>query len=621
MRKAVILVLSLALLAVLTVGRLAGGPSPQPAARPADPRAVAMLRRPVALAVLQGRLLAANRRSGTVSALDPGRGRVDLEVPAGEQLADLTPLPDGRSLLAVDEAKGQLIRLVWERESLQIRDRLALGVSPVNVSVAPDGRSCTVALLWPHRLAFVDLRTSGVDAGDGPMRLARTIDLPFAPRKQWTGRPGAAGAGVLVVADSFGGNLAVIDPATGRVRSVRSIQANNIRGMAASPDGKGLLISQPMLEERLPATRDNVFWGNVIGNVLRTVSFAHLLAEPPPKPVDPNTPPPVVPIGHWMLHPLGQPGLGAGDPGEILVSPDGQTAIALSGVNEVAVRRAGSENFSRVTVGRRPTALALSPDGQQLYVANTLDDSISVVDLATQRVTDTISLGSQPPPGLAERGEVLFYDARLSLDGWYSCHTCHTDGHSSGLMNDNLSDGSYDTPKRILSLLGTGDTGPWAWDGSNASLEDQARKSIRGTMQGKADGPSGASDENVAALAAYLRTLEPPPSVAAARGALDAAAVKRGRQAFVQLECVRCHHPPEYTSTLNHDVGLRDQAGQRHFNPPSLRGVSQRPAYFHDNRAASLRDVLVRFKHPEGPEGEGVPPDELEDLLQFLQSL
>ena len=87
-------------------------------------------------------------------------------------------------------------------------------------------------------------------------------------------------------------------------------------------------------------------------------------------------------------------------------------------------------------------------------------------------------------------------------------------------------------------------------------------------------GPSGCLNRTSTCrrLAARL-----PP---AGRGELDAAAVKRGRQGFVQLECVRCHHPPEYTPTLNHDVGLRDQAGLRHFNPPSLRGVGQRPAYF-----------------------------------------
>ena len=70
------------------------------------------------------------------------------------------------------------------------------------------------------------------------------------------------------------------------------------------------------------------------------------------------------------------------------------------------------------------------------------------------KVLDQISLGARPELSAAERGEDLFYDARLSLQGWLSCHSCHTDGHSSGKLADTFSDTTFGTPKRILSLLG-----------------------------------------------------------------------------------------------------------------------------------------------------------------------
>ena len=76
-------------------------------------------------------------------------------------------------------------------------------------------------------------------------------------------------------------------------------------------------------------------------------------------------------------------------------------------------------------------------------MANTLGDSVSVVDLAKGTVLKEISLGRQSPLGPAERGEQLFYDARLSLEGWFSCHSCHSDGHSNGRLNDNLGDGGF----------------------------------------------------------------------------------------------------------------------------------------------------------------------------------
>src|SRR2546429_167098 len=90
---------------------------------------------------------------------------------------------------------------------------------------------------------------------------------------------------------------------------------------------------------------------------------------------------------------------------------------------------------------------------------------------ARPRRARRIPLGPQPELSLAERGELLFYDARLSHDGWFSCHSCHTDGHSNGLLNDNLGDGSFGAPKRVLSLLGVRDTGPWAWNGTMPDLE------------------------------------------------------------------------------------------------------------------------------------------------------
>ena len=96
----------------------------------------------------------------------------------------------------------------------------------------------------------------------------------------------------------------------------------------------------------------------------------------------------------------------------------------------------------------------------------------------------TISLGPRPEPTAADRGERLFYSAKLSHDGWMSCHSCHTDGHTNSLLSDTLGDGSYGAPKRVPSLLGVAATGPWTWTGSIARLEDQVRKSIATTMHG-----------------------------------------------------------------------------------------------------------------------------------------
>ena len=47
-------------------------------------------------------------------------------------------------------------------------------------------------------------------------------------------------------------------------------------------------------------------------------------------------------------------------------------------------------------------------------------------------------------------------------------------------------------------------------------------------------------------------------------------------------------------------MGLKDEVGHHEFNPPSLRGVSNRDSFLHDGRAGSLEDVFVKEKHPRG---------------------
>jgi YVTN family beta-propeller protein len=264
-------------------------------------------------------------------------------------------------------------------------------------------------------------------------------------------------------------------------------------------------------------------------------------------------------------------------------------------------------------VGRRPTAVALSPDGRRAYVVSTHDDSVSVLDLKELKVSAQIALGAQVKPNVADRGELLFYDARLSHDGWFSCHSCHTDGHSNGLLADTLGDGSHGTPKRVLTLLGVKDSGPWAWNGSMRELDAQVRKSVATTMQG-VKLTAGQEDE----LAAYLKTLIPAPPLGRLGQKVDEAVIRRGHEVFERHGCGSCHVPPTYSSPRTYDVGSGADASNKSFNPPSLRGVSQAGPFFHDGRAATLEEVFTQHRHQLKTE---LAKENLVALLAFLESL
>mgnify|MGYP000179806324 CR=1 FL=1 len=181
-------------------------------------------------------------------------------------------------------------------------------------------------------------------------------------------------------------------------------------------------------------------------------------------------------------------------------------------------------------------------------------------------------------------------------------------------LGDTLGDGGYGNAKRIPSLLGTKDTGPWAWTGSQKTLRGQLQKSFRSTMHSPSPTPEVVSD-----LTAYLKTLPPAPSLLKARFASIEAkpdSVVAGAKVFQSAGCTECHSGRQFTADAAFDVELEDQLGLRQFNPPSLKGVSQRDRLLHDGRAKSLSDVLALH-----PPGHSLSREESSQLIEFLNSL
>ncbi len=573
------------------------------------------LRRPTALVATGQFIYTANREAGTVSVLNIEDQAVVAEHHVGQRLSDIVMCPDNQHLIAIDEEAGQLIVLRCAGETVEVERRQTVPPYPVTVRISPDGAWCSVASLWPRQLTLVPLaRLLKTSPNDDSFGKSEIFDLEFAPRCQcWLD------ARRLIVADAFGGRLAIFDAGRRKQLGQIQIEGHNIRGLALNADKTELLIAHQQLNGRSATTHSGVFWGDVMGNVLRSVAVGHLheLLDESARESTEQDRQKTYRIAHWMFYPLGEPSNAAGDPGAIVVNGQGRTLVLISGTGEVAIRPGDRHVFSRQTVGRRPIAATLTSDQDTVAVANYFDDSVSLISLATREIVGTISLGAQPELSLAEQGEILFYDAQLSLDKWYSCHSCHTDGHTNGLLNDNLGDDSYGAPKRVLSLLGAGRTGPWAWSGQQTDLPDQIGKSIRVTMQGQRTDEQ--LDRDKAALAAYLHTLQPPPAIASARGTLNTEAIDRGRAVFENIGCVDCHQPNEYTTPATYNVGLEDETGQSEFNPPSLLGLSQRETFFHDGRAAGLQDVLKSADHGELAKSLSEPMRA--DLRAFLQSL
>lgn len=558
------------------------------------------LRRPVALAVSKDqRLVYVANRNGVVSSIDWETREWLTEKTLGDRFSDILTLRDGR-LVVADEEDGCLLLLEDRAGQLERVGKIVTPPFPTHLCAAPEPsdhlKNVTdvvyVSCLWPRQVVEVDC-SGGLAISDEP-RVGRTVDLPFSPRNS------VIQGGKLLVADAFGNQLAIIDRESFKLDHVRVFPGHNLRGMLVI-SGK-LVVAHQMLNELAHSVRNDVHWGLMMSNDLRWLEMDSVLD----------------PAGDLYknahMHPLGDASDGTADPAGVAMTTAGRVVVTLGGVGEVAVGVEEDFSLRRAKVGRRPTDVIVGPDDRHVIVANTFDDSVSFVD--TQKVEEVarVSLGPMRELTMTEKGELLFYDANLSHDRWMSCHSCHPDGHTNGLRNDNFSDKSFGAPKRVLSLLGNRNTAPFAWSGKTAALDDQIRNSITVTMQSDRE----PSLVEVEAIRNFLWSFTPPPPIDEMRDSRNEKLVAEGKLVFTRNGCADCHVPPRYTSPESYDVGLVDELGNREFNPPSLRGVSQRGPFFHDNRAKTMNEVIKKYQHQLD---EPLNAVDTKRLLAFLQSL
>jgi YVTN family beta-propeller protein len=75
-----------------------------------------------------------------------------------------------------------------------------------------------------------------------------------------------------------------------------------------------------------------------------------------------------------------------------------------------------------------------SDPGDRLYVMNRLDNSIAIVDPATDSHLGTIALANDPTPDYVREGREFLYSADLSGNKFVSCASCHMDARTDSLV-------------------------------------------------------------------------------------------------------------------------------------------------------------------------------------------
>jgi YVTN family beta-propeller protein len=577
-------------------------------------------RSPIALALSSdgSRLLVANQGTGSVALVDPKSGKVLAEIPTGDKPAGVALSKDGRRGV-VSHWYGYDVALLEVRpDGLSLQGRVEVGPEPRGVVLSNDGKLAYVAVGASNEVVRVDLEsrkvTGRLSVGREPRGLAITAD-----------------GKTLVAANTRSGSVSVVDLTAWKVERTLPLEpsAANLRQIAVDTTGKTAYVAN-MRNRGMSTTQNNIDLGWVLGQRLSKVDL------------DGSSP--------FETVALDVKGKAFADMHGLALSQDGK-AIALSsgGTHELILfrqdpkplpwRSNGSRDlipgelvskdgrFRRVEVGGRPTELTFSPDGKTVYVANYLADSIQAVDFESGKIVRTIDLGGPKELSLVRRGEVLFHDATRSSNQWYSCNTCHSDGHTNGLDFDTMNDGWYDlslthlrSHKKVPTLRRVAKTGPWTWHGWQKSLDDAMVESFTKSMQGK----KPTSDE-IKAVVAFIGTLDYPRNPYRDKDGGLTPAARRGEVVFrsAKASCMSCHGGAELTDGKVHVVGLEERGDvYEGYNPPTLRGVYDKDPYLHDGRSRTLRDVITGPHNPEEfPGGGSLTPAEQEDLIAYLKSL
>ncbi|MEE9295168.1 MAG: beta-propeller fold lactonase family protein [Phycisphaerae bacterium] len=615
---------------------------------------------PVNLAVSPegDRLYAVCQHSDSLIVLDPVAGKVLYEISVGKQPHDVAVSPDGQRLYVTNRLADSLT--VIDAARRKTIAEVPVGHEPHGVLTDTSGRQIYVLNTGDNSISVIDARklteVKRLVAGRGPWSLALHPDSG------------------LVMVTSVRPNLGRFrDPPRSEVTIINSRDgvvvdrvvvagANMMQGIAFVPGKDVALFTLMRTKNLVPMTRLAQGW--VITNGLGIVW----------------------PDGRVDQVLLDEPNAYFPDPNDVAVSPDGRYALVSSGgSNRIAVvdvdklletiaqssddqrkhvlpnHLGMSSRFvvKRIEVGNNPRGIVFSPDGRFAYVANSLDDSVTVIDTGDYTVASKIGLGGPEEITEIRWGERLFHSANITFGQQFSCQSCHPDGHVNGLGFDIEADGIGFGPVDNRTLRGILDTLPFKWEGTNPTLQFQCGPRLAVFFTRLA--PFNPAE--LEALVRYECTIERPSNPYRSPEGLTLSQ-RRGKAVFERTvdnrsqpippesRCITCHNTPYKTSRQRMAVGTTswidtpveveiadiydaeeygelgayyfEDSGvpQKVLDVPHLINIYDSAPYLHNGSAATLEEIWTRHNLADR---HGLARDltrqQLNDLIAYLKGL
>lgn len=534
------------------------------------------------------RVFVTNMFDDTLSVIDTATRKVTHTLPVGDEPHGVLLDKAGRRIYVLNASSGNIS--VINAKTLKWEKDLTASRRPWSLALSPDGSSIAVTNALSR---FVPFRTSSrsevsiIDTSRGIV-----VDRPVLPG------------------------------------------ANLLMGVAWHPSGRFALVTMNRTKNLVPMTRLLQGWTitNGLGIVWRDGTVDQVL--------------------------LDESDVCFPDPSDVAITPNGRYALVTSsGSNKVAVVNVAklvadirgasprerkhvlpndlgkpTEFITKLIPTRdSPRGVVVTPDGRTAFVANALDDSLTVIDMDRLAATGRIDLGGPKTITKVRFGERVFHSANVTFHRQFSCHTCHPDGHVNGLTFDIEPDGIGVSPVNNRTLRGILDTAPFKWEGTNPTLQRQCgpRLAVFFTRI------QPFTPTELSALTLYIATILRPPNRYHPLGSDFTDAQRRGRAIFRRTRtndgrvipagdrCITCHYPPYYTDRRIHDVGTRytyDREGR--FDTPHLNNIYDSAPYLHNGVAQTLEQIWTEH-NPNDRHGvtSDMTKDQLNDLIEYLKTL
>jgi YVTN family beta-propeller protein len=582
----------------------------------------------------RGEVWNVNPDNDSVTVIDTALQTVVAEIPVDDEPRSLAIAPDGRvwvvnkeaaTISIIDPATRQTDGLLFLPVGAQPHG-MVIGASGAWVVLEGTG---TVMQLDPYTGLVLQQETVGGrlrhiarDAASGKLYVSRFVTPPV---------PGEGTASPVVDdgVNLYGGEVVVLDAAT--LAALNTVVLRHGNRPVSEHSGPGLpnylgpaVISPDGTAAWVPSKQDNILAGALRGGpgmtfdqVVRAVTSKIEL------PTD---------VEHYEMRVDHD---NASVAGHAAFGPYGlHLFTTLEGNREVAVIDAiNGLEVMRFDVGRAPQSVAVSQDGQRLYVHNFMDRSVGIYDIrgliengdpnAIRELATVATVTNEALTPTVLLGKQLFYDARddrLAALDYMSCASCHNEGGDDGRVWDFT--GRGEGLRNTITLLGRAGMGHgflhWSANfdeiqdfeaqirdfAGGAGLMDDADY-LAGTRSEPLGDPKAGVSADLDALAAYVASLATVPTSPwrdLDRTLSDSA--QAGLAIFDSAGCDSCHQLPRLTDSSDgtglQDVGtVQPSSGSRlggaltGIDTPTLLGAWATPPYLHDGSAPTLQAAIA----------------------------